>query len=217
MNEPRICPVQPDPLVWPLRAGDGTSNYQTLGKGKEKILWSPFTRPLAAKSRTYDSLIYFQNCTEKLISNCLGILLGENPGNQFTNTVTTKTTTSVTHECNQTCTDKLLSKKRLGTLLPMMLGNLLHNQPAKAIQRQAPGPCFFFPSEMQKVDQTGIVFKKQLSDPVHGARVKLRGARDRKDETIFYSTCIKLYSLTGIKSALKTFLFTVLPYLRTVT
>jgi hypothetical protein len=27
-------------------------------------------------------------------------------GNQFTNTVATKTTTSDTHECNQTCTDR---------------------------------------------------------------------------------------------------------------
>ncbi len=143
MNEPRLSPVQPDPLVWPLRAGDGSSNYQTLGKGREKILWTPFTRPLAAKSRTYDSLIYFQNCTEKLISNWLGMLLGENLGNQFTNTVTTKTTTSVTHECNQTCTDKLLSK-RLGKLLAMILGNSVHNQAAKANQRQPLVPCFFF-------------------------------------------------------------------------
>jgi Na+-translocating ferredoxin:NAD+ oxidoreductase RnfC subunit len=56
-------------------------------------------------------------------------------GNQFTNTVATKTTSSDTHECNQTCTDKLLSN-RLGKVLATILGHLVHNQAAKAKQSQ---------------------------------------------------------------------------------
>ena len=76
MNYPLQSPVQPDPLVWPLRTGDWSANYQTLGKGMEKILWTPVTRPLAAKTWTNDALKCFQTCAEKLISNRLGKLLG---------------------------------------------------------------------------------------------------------------------------------------------
>ena len=60
---------------------------------------------------------------------------------------------------------------------------------------------------MQKVDQTVIVLEKQLSHTLHGARDNLRGARDRKDETILYSTYIKMWSHSGIKFDLNAFFF----------
>jgi hypothetical protein len=52
---------------------------------------------------------------------------------------------------------------------------------------------------MQKVDKTVIVLEKQLSRTLHGAQDNLHDARDRKDETILYSTYIKMCSHSGIK------------------
>ena len=52
---------------------------------------------------------------------------------------------------------------------------------------------------MQKVDNTNTVFEKQLSRTLRDAQDKLRAVRDRKDETILYSTSIKMASHNGIK------------------
>jgi hypothetical protein len=52
---------------------------------------------------------------------------------------------------------------------------------------------------VQKVDNTNTVFEKQLSRTLRDAQDKLRAARDRKDETILYSTSIKMASHNGIK------------------
>jgi hypothetical protein len=52
---------------------------------------------------------------------------------------------------------------------------------------------------MQRVDETGILLEKKISHTLHGARDQLRRARDSKDETILYSTDIKMCSHTGIR------------------
>jgi hypothetical protein len=52
---------------------------------------------------------------------------------------------------------------------------------------------------VQKVDNTNTVFEKQLSRTLRDAQDKLRAVRDRKDETILYSTSIKMASHNGIK------------------
>jgi hypothetical protein len=56
---------------------------------------------------------------------------------------------------------------------------------------------------VQKVDNTNTVFEKQLSRTLRAAQDKLRAVRDRKDETILYSTSIKMASHNGIKLDLK--------------
>jgi hypothetical protein len=60
---------------------------------------------------------------------------------------------------------------------------------------------------MQKVDQTCIVLEKLLCHTLHSERDKLRCARESKDETIDYSTHIKMCSHTGKRFDLKPFLF----------
>ena len=94
----------------------------------------------ADRQRQFTSLLRFLCGCVKMLYVCFS---NQRPiqqqemilGNQFTNTVATKTTTSDTHECNQTCTDKLLSN-RLRKVSAMILANSVHNQAAKAKQSQ---------------------------------------------------------------------------------
>jgi hypothetical protein len=63
---------------------------------------------------------------------------------------------------------------------------------------------------VQKVDNTNTVFEKQLSRTLRAAQDKLRAVRDRKDETIIYSTSKKKASHNGKKLDLKP--LSVLPF-----
>ena len=83
-----------------------------------------------------------------------------------------------------------------------MTSNELNPPKGRSAQTSNIVPCFSG-SQVQKVVKTGIVLEKQLSRTFHGARDKLRGARDRKDETILYRTYIKMCSHSGIKFDLK--------------